>query len=455
MPPPIIDPATRSPSSPTPTNSTPADNDNTSIANAPTSAAAAPKPASSANRRSHLSALSAAAIAKVTPSSAPKLNPHGPSSPRQSEDDPLRHSTAKKLLKRRQDSGLQSHKTMEFPERLKQNDGGDEEILRPTITGNSVFLNVNQSIFGLIAAAGSRVNFNDRFEGHSSDDDDDDYDAEDARGSKRVPADVPSGLTATTVLPAIGSTKHRSKSAFKDISQSTIFTRNSSSSSSAADRRSRFSDSKLLRSLPSLKTKLSNRRRTSSGLSKSSKAAAPGDAAGSSRILEEDENADADSEVGSSTTPSSTQTRLPRSSEPDSETDGAASFDTAAPVPSISPAIQVTRAERSNSTRSIAPVMSRMLEAKAELVAARPSFDLDRRPSDKNRDIDADADAGGPSALARQLMEIFEFDKPEEVIEEYPCWLLQSVLLQGYMYITARHICFYAYLPKKAVSLYI
>jgi sterol 3beta-glucosyltransferase len=26
---------------------------------------------------------------------------------------------------------------------------------------------------------------------------------------------------------------------------------------------------------------------------------------------------------------------------------------------------------------------------------------------------------------------------------------LQSVLLQGYMYITSKHICFYAYLPKK------
>jgi hypothetical protein len=35
---------------------------------------------------------------------------------------------------------------------------------------------------------------------------------------------------------------------------------------------------------------------------------------------------------------------------------------------------------------------------------------------------------------------------------EYPCWLLQSVLLQGYLYITAKHICFYAYLPKKAVN---
>lgn len=33
---------------------------------------------------------------------------------------------------------------------------------------------------------------------------------------------------------------------------------------------------------------------------------------------------------------------------------------------------------------------------------------------------------------------------------EYTCWLLQHVLLQGYMYVTAKHIAFYAYLPKKA-----
>ncbi|KAF1979951.1 sterol 3-beta-glucosyltransferase [Bimuria novae-zelandiae CBS 107.79] len=51
--------------------------------------------------------------------------------------------------------------------------------------------------------------------------------------------------------------------------------------------------------------------------------------------------------------------------------------------------------------------------------------------------------------LANRLQQIFEFEDLEEVISEYPCWLLQSVLLQGYMYITQKHICFYAYIPKK------
>ncbi|KAF2878122.1 sterol 3-beta-glucosyltransferase [Massariosphaeria phaeospora] len=51
--------------------------------------------------------------------------------------------------------------------------------------------------------------------------------------------------------------------------------------------------------------------------------------------------------------------------------------------------------------------------------------------------------------LANRLQQIFDFENLEEVISEYPCWLLQSILLQGYMYITQKHICFYAYIPKK------
>ncbi|KAF2195481.1 glycosyltransferase family 1 protein [Zopfia rhizophila CBS 207.26] len=54
-----------------------------------------------------------------------------------------------------------------------------------------------------------------------------------------------------------------------------------------------------------------------------------------------------------------------------------------------------------------------------------------------------------PVTLAKRLQQIFEFEDLEDVISEYPCWLLQSILLQGYMYVTQKHICFYAYIPKK------
>lgn len=62
-----------------------------------------------------------------------------------------------------------------------------------------------------------------------------------------------------------------------------------------------------------------------------------------------------------------------------------------------------------------------------------------------------DPEGKASPALANRLKQIFEFDQLEEVISEFPCWLLQSILLQGYMYITQRHLCFYAYIPKKHV----
>jgi sterol 3beta-glucosyltransferase len=51
--------------------------------------------------------------------------------------------------------------------------------------------------------------------------------------------------------------------------------------------------------------------------------------------------------------------------------------------------------------------------------------------------------------LSARLKEMFGFEKPEKVLVEYACSLLQNILLQGYMYVTEGHICFYAYLPRK------
>jgi sterol 3beta-glucosyltransferase len=64
------------------------------------------------------------------------------------------------------------------------------------------------------------------------------------------------------------------------------------------------------------------------------------------------------------------------------------------------------------------------------------------------------AKSKAPVPLAKRIQQIFEFEEAEEVISEYACWLLQSILLQGYMYITQKHICFYAYIPKKHVSIH-
>ena len=94
-----------------------------------------------------------------------------------------------------------------------------------------------------------------------------------------------------------------------------------------------------------------------------------------------------------------------------------------------------------------APIMSQMLEARADLSLSDASNEFkDARSEDKVME----GCKHGTKDLAEQLKIIFGFENPEDVIAEYPCWLTQSVLLQGYMYITQKHICFYAYAPKKS-----
>ncbi|KAK2735674.1 Sterol 3-beta-glucosyltransferase [Onygenales sp. PD_40] len=99
-----------------------------------------------------------------------------------------------------------------------------------------------------------------------------------------------------------------------------------------------------------------------------------------------------------------------------------------------------------------APVLSRMLDAQSRFdkygptpgLSELPKHDDDAVPKRQRRD------SSPATLLSARLMDIFGYEKPEKVISEYQCWLLQAVLLQGYMYVTEKHISFYAYLPKKS-----
>ncbi|QRW14842.1 glycosyltransferase family 1 protein [Ceratobasidium sp. AG-Ba] len=51
--------------------------------------------------------------------------------------------------------------------------------------------------------------------------------------------------------------------------------------------------------------------------------------------------------------------------------------------------------------------------------------------------------------LADKLKEVFGIPEIQEVVAEMPCWLLRSVLLQGYMYLTNAHLCFFAHMPTR------
>ncbi|KAH8645806.1 glycosyltransferase family 28 domain-containing protein [Xylariales sp. PMI_506] len=289
------------------------------------------------------------------------MAPSLPDTTSPSIEDVARRRSSKKLQKKRREG---HQPTMELPDRLKDiSDEADEDLI-PQHAGQQMFMNMNQSIFGLLAAAGSNVDFSDRFEGQSSDEDE-------GAGEEGVTSDPHKR------------SKHKDKE-HEDISKSQILSR---ADSSEKKHRRRISG-QILRSLPQLSRLSSKAKHKASKLKPLNTTA--------SATPEDDE-----------------------AMSPD--------FDSRGSRP--------------------APVMSRMLEARAEM-SSRPSFDLERLSSDMRRGTDSPHTAD--SALSRQLKEIFEFDHPEKVLEEYPCWLLQSVLLQGYMYITAKHICFYAYLPKKA-----
>jgi sterol 3beta-glucosyltransferase len=251
---------------------------------------------------------------------------------------------------------------MDLPERLKGGDDtDDEEVLAPA-RGQPSFLNMNQSIFGLLAAAGSTVDFNDRFEGHSSDDDADEQD-DDNSGAASPRSD-----------------KHRNRRSLYDrldmrlprlrdngdTSKTTVLTRESTDKTSR-HRRMASGSRKLFASLPRLPKRKSKKEKE-----------AP------VKIESPSEEA------------SESSSEVPVSSLSDSKHDRDSSSD-----------------NLGSSTNRLAPVMSRMLEAKAD-VSMRPSFDMERPSGDYSR-FSAGESASSP--LAVRLAEIFGFAEPEEVIE--------------------------------------
>ncbi|KAJ5684249.1 uncharacterized protein N7477_000594 [Penicillium maclennaniae] len=99
-----------------------------------------------------------------------------------------------------------------------------------------------------------------------------------------------------------------------------------------------------------------------------------------------------------------------------------------------------------SATPRAAPVLTRMVQAQNRFDTATTTENTPLRPETPSEEQQKPS----ASALSTRLMEMFDFDRPEKVLVEYACSLVQSMLLQGYMYVTERHICFYAYLPKRS-----
>lgn len=96
-----------------------------------------------------------------------------------------------------------------------------------------------------------------------------------------------------------------------------------------------------------------------------------------------------------------------------------------------------------------APMMSRLLTAEARFEAGDDMTKEKSKSRQSSDSVKPGAESSSATLLATRLMDIFRFTSPEPVLAEYHCWLLQSVMLEGYLYLTQRHICFYAYVPKQ------
>ncbi|KAI8079229.1 hypothetical protein BDF21DRAFT_340388 [Thamnidium elegans] len=54
--------------------------------------------------------------------------------------------------------------------------------------------------------------------------------------------------------------------------------------------------------------------------------------------------------------------------------------------------------------------------------------------------------------VEEKLRSIFDLPNNEVLKGEWPCYLVQSAIVPGFMYLSTNHICFYASLPKGQVN---
>ncbi|KAK4942481.1 Sterol 3-beta-glucosyltransferase [Elasticomyces elasticus] len=273
-----------------------------------------------------------------------------------SHDTPSKRSGSRKLQK--PNPRLSRLPSSHMPARLSLGADAQDDVTAPSRGRNAPAQYMNQSIFSMIAAAGSRTDFNARFD--ESSDSEEEIAEEKSTELKGI---------ATPVGPRLPDADAGQPVAIHDRD-------------TAVDKKSkRLSGHRLVQSLPRLSARAFK--------SKGKEPAAP-----------------------------------------------------------TSPSPESDESSESSSNPRDAPVLSRLITAEAEFKENEEALALTTSP--QAQAPRARGDSTPQTLLATRLMEIFGFEQPEKVVAEYPCWLLQSVLLQGYLYITKQHICFYAYLPKKS-----
>ncbi|RUP44741.1 hypothetical protein BC936DRAFT_149062, partial [Jimgerdemannia flammicorona] len=129
-------------------------------------------------------------------------------------------------------------------------------------------------------------------------------------------------------------------------------------------------------------------------------------------------------------------------------------------IPQINPELgqSISAIYLSQSTDNAADHVPRSLRRKSQpslrkqlAEAAEAALtDSDEDGGDKADDeADSDEIEFKEKTPAEKLQAIFGLSTVEELKGEWPCYLVRAVLLPGRLYLTERHICFYASLPRK------
>ncbi|KAI9722834.1 MAG: Sterol 3-beta-glucosyltransferase [Chrysothrix sp. TS-e1954] len=104
-----------------------------------------------------------------------------------------------------------------------------------------------------------------------------------------------------------------------------------------------------------------------------------------------------------------------------------------------------------NLTSEAAPVSDEEMSLDDSGNNERPATGLaDSAQTPDTQQASAQPDVTAGSALNEKVASVFGFDEVEKVVSDYSCGLLQNILLQGHMYVTLKHLCFYAYLPSTS-----
>lgn len=98
--------------------------------------------------------------------------------------------------------------------------------------------------------------------------------------------------------------------------------------------------------------------------------------------------------------------------------------------------------------RGDTPLLGRKLEAMAR---AAKKDELSSAGGSRKSMEDGRGDEP-TGTLPQAIAQIFKLKEVEDVISVSPCWYLQNVMLEGDMYITENHVCFYSYLQTKTSS---